>query len=84
MKKRVSVINKALILAVVMLLIALVAVGVWYHNHAGGALTAGKSTPDGLNQAMDEADAEKSIGILVLYLIPLAIMFGLILWRHKR
>jgi hypothetical protein len=67
-----------------MLLIALVAVGVWYHNHAGGALTAGESTPDGPNQASVPAEAEKGFGILLLYILPLAIMFGLILWRHKR
>jgi len=78
------VINKPLILAILLLLIALIVVGVWYHNHAGGALTAGDSTPAGLKQAMDPAEAQNGFGMLLLCIIPLAIMFGLILWRHKR
>ena len=77
-------INKPLILAILLLLIALIVVGVWYHNHAGGALTAGESTLGGLNQPMDPAEAENGFGILLLYILPLAIMFGLILWRHRR
>jgi len=84
MKKRVSVINKPLILAILLLLIALIVVGVWYHNNVGGALTAGESTPDELNQARDPAEAEKGFGILLLYILPLAMMFVLILWRHRR
>jgi hypothetical protein len=78
------VINKPLILAVLLLLIALIVVGVWYHNHAGRALTAGEPTPDGLSHAKDPAEAENGFGILALCILPLAIMFGLILWRHKR
>jgi hypothetical protein len=84
MKRRVSLINTPLILALIILLIALVVVGVWYHNNAEGGLTFEGAPPDGLNQERDPAEAEKRYQILLLYILPLAVMFGLILWRHKR
>ena len=77
-------INKPLILAVLILLIALVAVGVWYHNNAKGGFVAAETAPDGLNQERDPAETERSYRILLLCVLPLAAMFGLILWRHKR
>jgi len=58
-KGRVSVINKPLILAVVILLIALVAVGVWYHNNAEGGFVAEETAPDGLNQKREPPTARQ-------------------------
>jgi len=50
MKRRVSAVNTPLILAFALFFMALVAVGVWVSNNAGGGLTAEGTAPDGLNQ----------------------------------
>jgi hypothetical protein len=77
------VINKPLILAAVILFIALIAVGVWYHNNAEEGSTAEETSTDGLNQERAPVETERSIHVL-FFVLPLAVMFGLILWRSRK
>ena len=67
MKRRVSVINKPLLLLSTVFLMALVGVGVWVHNNAGGGFTAETSAPEmiGQMQILDLEDTKLAQRVLL-------------------